>query len=416
MKVFMFLMLLSSACHVENDSESQTTSSADVSDSVGSNQPLTLTMDVGDDGVALQAGGKELLFKGRKEHRFVGEHVVHGGWDIEETVASKVKEMLRFAYAALGMLEGLYQDYRHGRNMPDNISLQELKRYATDINRGIKRFLAVSRDRWETDEDLASRLRRAFNNLEELLAEDRLALYGISYDELFRIIGEGDVVADYADSTPKCMRPVFNYFTKKEGNVVNFHQQIIGHVIEESGFKRKTVAEVTEEGVETVFGKFYRQSFEKKVVSVGNGNREESYVKRVVTTFARRYRDDGSVKEKFVEHVAIRQVETRNEEEAGVTIRGFINKDFKEFHEGYRAERIKEQTIAMLGQVMGVEQNKRQRLRKDILADLYWSKNIAKVLDLFTHRNEIRDVEREDLQRLAKILASSLVGVTAGNL
>lgn len=416
MKVFVLVMLLASACQVENSSESQTTSSSDVSESAGSDQPPTLTVDVNDDGVALQVDGEQLLFKGREEHRFVGEHVVHGGWGIEDKVVPKVKEMLRFAYAALGMLEGLYQDYRHGRNMPDNISLKELKRYATDIDRGIKRLLAVSRDRWEMDEDLASKLRSAFRNLETLLAEDRLAVYGISYDELFMIIGEDDVVVDHANFVPKCIRPVFKYFTKKEGDIVNFHQQIIGHVVEESGFKRKTVAEVTEESVETVFGKFYRKSFEEKVVTVGNSNIEESYVKRVVTRFARRYRDDESVKEKFVKHVATRQVETRNDEKAGVTIRGFINKDFKEFHEGYRAERIEEQTIALLSDLMAVKQNKRQRLRDDILADNYWRKHIAKVLDLLMHRKEIRDVDRDHLRRLAKILAASLAGVSAGNL
>ena len=176
MKFLTFLMmLLASACHVESGSETQTTSAADASESSGSGQTATLTAEVSDDGVALRVDGQEMLFRGGKEHLFVGKHIVHGGWNAKkETVDPKVKEMLRFAYAALGMLTGLYQDYRHGRHMPDNISLQELKSYLVAIDTGIKELLTFSRERWQTDETVRSRLSEAFKDLERLLAEDRL--------------------------------------------------------------------------------------------------------------------------------------------------------------------------------------------------------------------------------------------------
>ena len=420
MKIVMLIMLLSSACHVENvENESQTASNSGVSDSSGSVKPATLTAEVSDDGVVFRVDGEKLFFHGNKEHLFVGEHIVKGGWKDEKNVDDKVEELLRFAYAALGMLEGLYQDYRHGRQMPDHISLREMKNYASNIDRGTKELLLVSRDRWETNEDIASNLRDAFNNLEGLLDEDRLAVYGISYDELFSVMGE-PVVGGVQTYVAECMRPVFSYFTKKEGDIVHFHQQIIGYVIEESGFNGKTVADVTEGSTDTIFDNFHQKSLKEKVVSVGDGkNREESYTKQVVTIFARRYKggeEVKKVKEKFVEHVVTRQVETRNKEEAGEAIRGFINKDFEEFHPKYRKERIKQQTIAMLGTMMGVREHDKKRLQKDILADEYWRDHIAKVLDLFMHRKEIRDVDKDHFRRLAKILAKHLKGVTAGNL
>ena len=409
MKLLVFLALVSSGCHVEDVSESQTTSVANVSgsESSGSGQPVTLTADVSEDGVALRVDGQEMLFRDGKEHRFVGEHIVSGGWD--ETVDSKVKEMLRFAYAALGMLTGLYQDYQHGRHLPDNISLREMKAYLVDIDTGIKELLASSRR-----QNSEARLLRAFNKLEGLLAEDRLAVYGISYDELFRVIG--DRVVNEESTVARCMRPVSKYYTKRAGDVVNFHRRVVGYVIEESGFKGKKVADVTEEGVETIFSEFYKKSVEEKVLFVGEGKDiEESYTKRVVSTFARRYRDDSSLREKFVEHVAIRQVETRNEEGAGVTIRGFIEKDYQEFRSSYREKVIKEQTIGVLNTVMAIPDNHRQQLREAILADGYWSVHIAKVLDLLIDRKEVRNVGKDHLRRLAKILAKAMRGVTAGN-
>ena len=166
MKIVMLIMLLSSACHVENaENESQTASNSGVSDSSGSVKPATLTAEVSDDGVVFRVDGEKLFFHGNKEHLFVGEHIVKGGWKDEKNVDDKVEELLRFAYAALGMLEGLYQDYRHGRQRPDHISLREMKNYASNIDRGTKELLLVSRDRWETNEDIASNLRDAFNNL-----------------------------------------------------------------------------------------------------------------------------------------------------------------------------------------------------------------------------------------------------------
>ena len=419
MKFLTFLMmLLASACHVDSGSETQTTSVADASESSGSGQPATLTVDVSDDGVALRVDGEEMLFRGGKEHRFVGEHIVRGGWNAkEETVDPKVKEMLRFAYAALGMLTGLYKDYRHGRHMPDNVSLQELKSYLVAIDTGIKELLTYSRERWQTDETVRSKLLVAFKNLEMLLAEDRLVVYGISYDELFDAIG-GRVVEE--DSTvARCMRPLFGYYTKKSGDVVSFHRKIVGEVIEESGFRGKKVAEVTEESVETIFGVFYRKSIEEEVKVVGQieGKKiEESYTKKIVTTFAKRYRDDSSLREKFVEYVATKQVETRNTEEAGVTIRGFIDKDYQGFRSIYREKMVKEQTIAILNRVMAIEEdNQQRRLREDILADGYWSIHIAKVLDLLMDRKEVRNVSKDHLRRLARILAKAMQGVTAGN-
>lgn len=430
MKILLFLVFFSySACYVDRSApESETAASSDLSsDSDGSGQSKQMTLEVSEDGVALVYDGKSMLNSFGRDYKIPKQLIRSGCWLDNRNVDSKMKKMLRFSYAALSMLTEVYHGYRDRRgrriDVPDNISLRDLETYLADIDSGIKELVA-SYPKCQLREVARNRLIKNFERLEDLLTEDQLNHYGISFDELFArtTIDDSSYTVTNGDLKAHYFRPVAKYFSAKRGFTEPVRKEMVDSVfstqLTELGSEK--MSELTEEKTTKLFSTFHQIITSKKILT--DDGVEEIFTKRTVKTFAARYRSEKSAPSELQKKfccvtVTATPVETRNKETVGFAFTKFVEEDYQSFQETDSANQGAQQMAGMVGRILDIpDAEKRRQLRDDILDNNYWRNNISKLIDLLMNYRKNIDIERGKARDLARILAKALKNVSAGNL